>query len=235
MTLTSGGVCASSVTGDGSKATATFTGGGNVLIETVGSDGQCYECTATWENLLQVLTATAILPCDSTSCGGTGGTAGSGGTGGSCLPFELPIRTHCVDYTAFTTDCFPQPEFLEVVQIDIQGSSIRYKMTVRGLPTMGTTQNPGQFDFHPCAAGTLSGMTATGTGEFISGIGSRPEFPVCAAPEARLSFDIEFLDEARANYEGTINFDFTLDAACGSSICFASADVKGCPCPGPCP
>jgi len=72
----------------------------------------------------------------------------------------------------------------------------------------------------------LDGANAAGTGDFVQGTASS----TCMAPEARLHFDIEF-DQTRANYDGTINFDFTLDSACGSGICFASASVAGGPCP----
>jgi len=208
-----------------------------------GSDDRVYECTEEWEDLLQTLGDIAFNSCpcvENCGTGGTGGSGGTGGTGGSGGGAGTGgsggslVPTHCVDYTLFSTECFPEPQFRKGVRIDIQGSSITYTMTVRGLPTMATTQDPSRFDFHPYAAGTLSGMTATGAGEFITGKGSASPFPVCAAPEARLSFDIDFDDGTRDTYEGTINFDFTLDPSCGSSICFASANVKGCPCPGPC-
>jgi hypothetical protein len=99
---------------------------------------------------------------------------------------------------------------------------ITYTMTVGGLPATNAAT-----DFDVYATGTLSGLMATGTGDFITGF----EGGGCEPPEARLSFDIDFDDGTLATYSGTINFDFTLDANCGSSICFASASVAGGPCP----
>jgi hypothetical protein len=158
--------------------------------------------------------------------GGTGGSGGYGGSGGSGGSVGV---AYCATYTPtpISTDCFPAPEFREDVTVAIEGSTITYTMTVGGLPT-ASVSDPTKYDFDVDAAGTLSGMMATGTGEFVTGTASQD--PDCNAPEAKLHFDIEF-DETRANYDGTINFDFTLDANCGSSICFASASVAGGPCP----
>ncbi|KPJ96139.1 MAG: hypothetical protein AMS18_01445 [Gemmatimonas sp. SG8_17] len=69
FTLTSGDPtgCFGTVTGDGSRATATFQSGGNVLIDTVNLP-ECYECTEAWEDLLQVLRSTVAPQCPPTSC-----------------------------------------------------------------------------------------------------------------------------------------------------------------------
>ncbi|MGB5522108.1 MAG: hypothetical protein WBM96_06045 [Polyangiales bacterium] len=201
------------VAGDGSGATATFTSGGKVGIVAEGSDGKRFECIEDWDDLLNTLRdLTAFDSCPCVANCGTGGTAGSGGSGAA---------NYCASYVLFSTSCFPQPEFGDSAILDIQGSSISYVMTVGGLPEAGP-----EYDFSVNATGTLDGTVATGTGDPVTGIPS----DTCDAPEARLQFDIEF-DQTRANYGGTINFDFTLDANCGSSICSASASVQGRLCP----
>jgi len=221
-TLTSGGDCFGALRpGDTSRATAHFGSDGRVLILAMAPGPECFECGVFWEDLLQVLTATAIPPCDSTSCGGTGGSGGAAGSGGTGGSGGSVAANYCAIHTLFSTDCFPEPEFGDSALLDIQGSSITYIMTVGGLPEAGP-----EYDFDVGATGTLEGTVATGTGDFVRGTPS----DMCDAPEARLRFDIEF-DESRANYGGMVNFDFTLDADCGSSICFASASVQGRLCP----
>lgn len=223
--------------GDNSRATAEFMPEGRVSIDVDDGDGECSLCTTTWENLLNTLSDIASPDsCEIVSCsgtGGSGGTAGSGGTGGTGGGTGgtggSVGRQYCVTYTDVSNDtCFPTPEFREVVTLDVAGSTITYTMTVGGLPTAPPPNFPTEYDFDVDAAGTLSGLTATGTGDTVTGTATQD--PACAAPEARLSFNIEFGEATLDTYQGTINLDFTLDPSCGSSICFASASVEGGPC-----
>jgi hypothetical protein len=178
------------------------------------SGGTIYECTEEWENLLETLRDIAFESCPCVENCGTGGTGGSGGSVGD---------EYCARHTLFSHTCFPAPEFGEDVTVAIDASAITYTMPVGGL------QEPG-LSFAVGATGTLNGTTGTGTGDPITADSGAAG---CTAPEARLRFDIMFEDSTLAAYDGMINVDFTLDPNCGSSICFASANVSGTK--GPCP
>jgi hypothetical protein len=216
-----------SIDGDTSKVTATFRRAETVPVVDIRAedpDGSIYECTEEWENLLQTLRDIAFDSCPCVENCGTGGTGGSG-TGGSGGSVGVE---YCASYTLFSHACDVAPTFGEAVLVNIDGSAMTY------------TMNAGPFSndtfasaFDVSATGTWDGTTGAGTGEFVED----PNWPRlhpqgCAAPQARLTFDLTFAS-ALAEFSGPISFDVMLDADCGSSLCFASATVTGTR--GPCP
>ena len=216
--------------GDTSEVTATFRRAETVPVVDIRAtdlDGKIYECTEEWENLLETLRDIAFDSCPCVNCG-TGGTGGSGGSGTGGSGGSVGVE-YCASYTPVSHACDVAPAFGETVFVNIDGSAITY------------TMNAGPFSndvfasaFDVSATGTWDGTTGAGTGEFVED----PDWPRnhpqgCAAPQARLTFDLTFAS-GLAEFSGPISFDVMLDANCGSSMCFASATVMNAT-RGPCP
>jgi hypothetical protein len=208
--------------GDTSEVTATFRRAETVPVVDIRAtdpDGKIYECTEEWENLLETLRDIAFDSCPCVENCETGGTGGSGGSGTGGSGGSVGVE-YCASYTPVSHACDVAPTFGETVFVNIDGSAMTY------------TMNAGPFSndvfasaFDVSATGTWDGTTGTGTGEFVED----PNWPrnhpqECAAPQARLSFDLTFAS-GLAEFSGPISFDVMLDANCGSSMCFASATV----------
>ncbi len=224
------GLWGEGIDGNTSKVTATFRRAETVPVVDIRAedpDGSIYECTEEWENLLQTLRDIAFDSCPCVAICGTGGAGGSGGSGsGGSVGVE-----YCASYTPVSHACDVAPTFGEAVLVNIDGSAMTY------------TMNAGPFSndvfasaFDVSATGTWDGTTGAGTGEFVEDPnwprpGNHPQG--CAAPQARLTFDLTFAS-GLAEFSGLVSFDVMLDANCGSSMCFASATVMTAT-RGPCP